>query len=73
MLTNQAFNCTTRYVTFCRCCRELGEDNPRCKYQYYRAEIACTADFLDLANKHRLEGRLLMDTLPDRRIAHMRQ
>nr|PVC52912.1 hypothetical protein MACL_00000433 [Theileria orientalis] len=47
--------CKLRYTLYCRCCRELGEDDPRCKYQYYRTELSCTQDFLDLVNKHREE------------------
>ncbi len=26
---------------FCRCARELGEEDPRCRYQYFRAECNC--------------------------------
>ncbi|KAK2197765.1 Cytochrome c oxidase [Babesia duncani] len=64
--------CKLRYTLFCRCCRELGEDDPRCKYQYYRAEIACTHDFLDIVNKHREEGTCSLDILPSRQVHNMR-
>ncbi|AFZ80732.1 hypothetical protein BEWA_001390 [Theileria equi strain WA] len=68
----QRLYCFIRYTMFCRCCRELGEDDPRCKYQYYRAEVACTQDFLDLVNQHREAGTCGMDLLPGDRIVGTR-
>eukprot|EP00371_Babesia_bovis_P000163 XP_001608810.1 hypothetical protein [Babesia bovis T2Bo] len=77
--------CRLRYALFCRCCRELSEDNPRCRYQYYRAEMACTQDFLDIANKYREQGNvgLLLrppslgtntaDILPTSQVFNLRQ
>ncbi|CDR95375.1 hypothetical protein, conserved [Babesia bigemina] len=76
--------CRLRYALFCRCCKELGEGNPRCKYQYYRAEMACTQDFLDIANKYRDNGRRgflsqqnpgthSTDILPSRQVHNIRQ
>ncbi|CAA9987554.1 cytochrome c oxidase subunit 6B, putative [Plasmodium knowlesi strain H] len=70
---NQFNHCAYRYTMFCRCARELGEDNPRCKFQYYRAQIACTAEQLEDWNDHREKGTCVMDVLPDRLTAHLRQ
>ncbi|CAD7948557.1 unnamed protein product [Amoebophrya sp. A25] len=33
--------CLLRFQQFCRCARELGEEHPRCRYQYFRAECNC--------------------------------
>ncbi|EDO05242.2 hypothetical protein BBOV_I001580 [Babesia bovis T2Bo] len=65
--------CRLRYALFCRCCRELSEDNPRCRYQYYRAEMACTQDFLDIANKYREQGTNTADILPTSQVFNLRQ
>ncbi|SCQ16267.1 cytochrome c oxidase subunit 6B, putative [Plasmodium ovale] len=70
---NQFNHCAYRYTLFCRCARELGEDNPRCKFQYYRAQIACTAEQLEDWDDHRQKGTCVMDVLPDRLTAHLRQ
>ncbi|CRG96827.1 cytochrome c oxidase subunit 6B, putative [Plasmodium gallinaceum] len=70
---NQHNHCVYRYTLFCRCARELGEDDPRCKFQYYRAQIACTAEQLEEWDDHRQKGTCVMDTLPDRLTAHLRQ
>ncbi|GIX64238.1 cytochrome c oxidase subunit 6B, putative [Babesia caballi] len=60
--------CRLRYALFCRCCRELGEENPRC-----RAEMACTQDFLDIANKYRAQGAHSDEVLPSRQVHNLRQ
>lgn len=70
---NQFNHCAYRYTLFCRCARELGEDDARCKFQYYRAQIACTAEQLDDWDEHRRSGTCVMDTLPDRLTSHLRQ
>ncbi|CAG9480657.1 cytochrome c oxidase subunit 6B, putative [Plasmodium vivax] len=70
---NQFNHCAYRYTMFCRCARELGEDNPRCRFQYYRAQIACTAEQLEDWDDHRQKGTCAMDVLPDRLTAHLRQ
>merc|ERR1712136_654836 len=46
-LTNQMNHCTLRFYQFTRCARELGEEETRCKYQYYRAQRACTESQLE--------------------------
>merc|ERR1711865_981981 len=40
-ITNQMNHCLLRFHVFTRCARELGEENTRCKFQYYRAQCAC--------------------------------
>lgn len=65
--------CRLRYALFCRCCKELSEEDPRCRYQYYRAEIACTQDFLDVVNKYREEGRHSMSVMPSKQVHSLRQ
>ncbi|CDJ46860.1 hypothetical protein, conserved [Eimeria brunetti] len=70
---NQGSNCALRYTMFCRCARELGEENPRCKYQYYRAQIACTAEQMDEWNEHRSRGTCVFDMMPERSTKHLRQ
>lgn len=65
--------CRLRYALFHRCCQELSEDNPRCRYQYYRAEMACTQDFLDVVNKFREQGSHSMDVLPSHQVHNLRQ
>ncbi|EUD68102.1 cytochrome c oxidase subunit 6b [Plasmodium inui San Antonio 1] len=70
---NQFNHCAYRYTMFCRCARELGEDNPRCKFHYYRAQIACTAEQLEDWDEHRQKGTCVMDVMPDRLTAHLRQ
>eukprot|EP01066_Platyproteum_vivax_P008521 Platyproteum_vivax@DN3587_c0_g1_i1.p1 len=52
----QERHCDLRYIVYCRCVRELGEDNPRCKYQYYRAQIICPLEKLDEYDEHRKIG-----------------
>ncbi|ETW55237.1 hypothetical protein PFUGPA_03057 [Plasmodium falciparum Palo Alto/Uganda] len=70
---NQFNHCAYRYTLFCRCARELGEDHPRCKFQYYRSQIACTAEQLEDWDDNRQKGTCAMDTLPDKLTAHLRQ
>ncbi|KAK1939578.1 hypothetical protein X943_001258 [Babesia divergens] len=82
--------CRLRYALFHRCCQELSEDNPRCRcvgtlamasrhrYQYYRAEMACTQDFLDVVNKFREQGNHAkrthsMNVLPSHQVHNLRQ
>jgi len=66
-LMNQISHCWLRYQQFCRCARELGEDNVRCKYQYYRAQNVCTESYLEEAMEHRAKGiGGPHDRLPDR-------
>ena len=52
-LTNQMNHCTLRFYQFTRCARELGEEETRCKYQYYRAQCACTESQLEDWMEHR--------------------
>lgn len=70
---NQGNACALRYTMFCRCAKELGEENARCKYQYYRAQIACTAEQMDDWNEHRSRGSCMFDVLPERSTKHLRQ
>eukprot|EP00389_Voromonas_pontica_P008528 GDKH01012936.1.p3 GENE.GDKH01012936.1~~GDKH01012936.1.p3 ORF type:complete len:113 (-),score=13.33 GDKH01012936.1:298-636(-) len=70
--TNQMNNCLLRYSMFCRCLRELGEDDTRCKWSYFRAQASCPGELVDLWNEHREKGSCQLDTLPDRAAMHMR-
>eukprot|EP00445_Apocalathium_hangoei_P032431 CAMPEP_0203960244 /NCGR_PEP_ID=MMETSP0359-20131031/90991_1 /ASSEMBLY_ACC=CAM_ASM_000338 /TAXON_ID=268821 /ORGANISM="Scrippsiella Hangoei, Strain SHTV-5" /LENGTH=136 /DNA_ID=CAMNT_0050894489 /DNA_START=82 /DNA_END=489 /DNA_ORIENTATION=+ len=45
-LTNQMNHCLLRFTQFARCARELGEEDTRCKYQYYRASAAARSPSL---------------------------
>ncbi|XP_026190052.1 uncharacterized protein LOC34624177 [Cyclospora cayetanensis] len=70
---NQGSACALRYAMFSRCAKELGEENARCKYQYYRAQIACTAEQIDDWNEHRSRGTCMFDVMPERSTKHLRQ
>merc|ERR1711953_511686 len=72
-ITNQMNNCLLRFTVFARCARELGEEDTRCKYQYYRAQCACPESALEDWMKHRARGSCHMDVLPDRSTVHCRQ
>jgi len=73
-LTNQNTHCIMRFQKFCRCARELGEDDPRCKYQYFRAQTTCHEYILEDWMEHRQRGTQNWgDRLPDRQDWHARQ
>lgn len=72
-LHNGSNECHTRFIVFCRCVRELGEDDPRCKYQYFRAQTRCMENQLEEWMEHRARGSSMHDFLPDRLNLHMRQ
>mmetsp|Transcript_23248 Transcript_23248/g.62026 ORF Transcript_23248/g.62026 Transcript_23248/m.62026 type:complete len:108 (+) Transcript_23248:103-426(+) len=72
-LTNQMNNCLLRFTQFARCARELGEEDTRCKYQYYRAQCCCPESQLEDWMEHRARGSCHMDVLPDRSTLHCRQ
>mmetsp|Transcript_114688 Transcript_114688/g.180560 ORF Transcript_114688/g.180560 Transcript_114688/m.180560 type:complete len:104 (+) Transcript_114688:94-405(+) len=72
-LTNQMNNCLLRFTVFTRCARELGEEDVRCKYQYYRAQCCCPESQLEDWMEHRARGSCHMDVLPDRSTTHCRQ
>eukprot|EP01067_Filipodium_phascolosomae_P006923 Filipodium_phascolosomae@DN530_c0_g1_i2.p1 len=59
-------HCDMRYIIWCRCVRELGEDHPRCKFQYYRAQINCPSEKLDDWNGERERGVSRHDVDPDK-------
>ncbi|CAD7965349.1 unnamed protein product [Amoebophrya sp. A120] len=63
---NHVNSCLIRFSQFCRCARELGEEDPRCRYQYFRAECNCFGADLDLFMRKRKEGNCNVDILPDR-------
>ncbi|KAF4671852.1 hypothetical protein FOL47_001147 [Perkinsus chesapeaki] len=65
-MSNQWNNCELRFTQFCRCTRELGEDDPRCKYQYYRAQTVCHEFLLEDWMEHRHRGTCDLDIMPDR-------
>mmetsp|Transcript_23203 Transcript_23203/g.43615 ORF Transcript_23203/g.43615 Transcript_23203/m.43615 type:complete len:104 (-) Transcript_23203:59-370(-) len=72
-LTNQSNHCTLRFTVFARCARELGEEDTRCKYQYYRAQCACPESQLEDWMEHRARGSCHLDVLPDRSTVHCKQ
>mmetsp|Transcript_62598 Transcript_62598/g.174950 ORF Transcript_62598/g.174950 Transcript_62598/m.174950 type:complete len:104 (+) Transcript_62598:58-369(+) len=72
-LTNQMNHCTLRFTVFARCARELGEEDTRCKFQYYRAQCACPEWQLEDWMEHRARGTCHLDVLPDRSTVHARQ
>eukprot|EP00397_Hematodinium_sp_SG-2012_P018573 GEMP01019034.1.p3 GENE.GEMP01019034.1~~GEMP01019034.1.p3 ORF type:complete len:103 (+),score=19.92 GEMP01019034.1:179-487(+) len=72
-LQNQFNHCVMRFQIFCRCARELGEDDPRCKYQFFRAQTNCHEYILEDWMEHRQRGTCLEDRMPDRRDQHCRQ
>merc|ERR1712139_158079 len=65
-ITNQMNNCLLRFAQFARCARELGEEDTRCKYQYYRAQCCCPESALEDWMEHRARGSCHMDVMPDR-------
>ena len=71
--TNQFPHCWLRFQVFARCARELGEDDTRCKYQYYRTQCVCPETTLEDYMEHRARGTCHLDQLPDRDLVHMRQ
>mmetsp|Transcript_32679 Transcript_32679/g.44399 ORF Transcript_32679/g.44399 Transcript_32679/m.44399 type:complete len:105 (-) Transcript_32679:14-328(-) len=72
-LTNQMNHCLLRFTVFARCARELGEEDTRCKYQYYRAQCCCPESQLEDWMEHRARGSCHLDVLPDRSTMHCRQ
>ena len=64
--------CMTIFTQFCRCARELGESNERCKYMFYRAQSSCVQSQLDDWMEHRARGTCEFDLLPDRQTDHIR-
>lgn len=73
-LQNQWTHCQLRFQQFCRCARELGEDNVRCKYAYYRVQNVCHEFILSDWMEHRARGTHNWgDQLPDRADVHGRQ
>merc|ERR1711904_436257 len=72
-ITNQMNNCLLRFTVFARCARELGEEDTRCKYQYFRAQCACPESHLEDWMEHRARGSCHMDVMPDRSTVHCRQ
>mmetsp|Transcript_42975 Transcript_42975/g.134262 ORF Transcript_42975/g.134262 Transcript_42975/m.134262 type:complete len:96 (+) Transcript_42975:3-290(+) len=62
-----------RFTVFTRCARELGEEDTRCKYQYFRAQCACPESQLEDWMEHRARGSCHLDVLPDRSTMHCRQ
>mmetsp|Transcript_44489 Transcript_44489/g.129371 ORF Transcript_44489/g.129371 Transcript_44489/m.129371 type:complete len:104 (-) Transcript_44489:57-368(-) len=72
-LSNQFNHCILRFTVFTRCARELGEEDTRCKYQYYRAQTACHEWQLEDWMEHRARGSCHLDVLPDRSTVHCRQ
>ena len=64
--------CMLRFTQFCRCARELGEEDPRCKYQFFRAQANCTQSQIDDWMEHRARGTCEFDLLPDRSTEHIR-
>jgi len=72
-ITNQMTHCLLRFVQFCRCSRELGEEDTRCKYQYFRAQCACPESQMEDWMEHRARGSCHMDVLPDRSTSQARQ
>merc|ERR1719231_2168657 len=60
---NQYPNCMLRFTVFARCARELGEDDTRCKYQYYRAQCACPETVMEDWMEHRARGTCHLDQL----------
>jgi cytochrome c oxidase subunit 6b len=69
---NQFSHCMLRFTQFCRCARELGEEDVRCKYQFYRAQASCVQSQLDEWMEHRARGTCEFDLLPDRQTEHIR-
>ena len=61
-------NCFLRFTQFCRCARELGEENVRCKYYFHLAQSACTQSHIDEWMEHRARGTSEFDLLPDRNL-----
>eukprot|EP00408_Alexandrium_pacificum_P015342 CAMPEP_0171195712 /NCGR_PEP_ID=MMETSP0790-20130122/21533_1 /TAXON_ID=2925 /ORGANISM="Alexandrium catenella, Strain OF101" /LENGTH=120 /DNA_ID=CAMNT_0011660923 /DNA_START=82 /DNA_END=445 /DNA_ORIENTATION=- len=56
-LTNQMNHCLLRFNVFTRCARELGEEDTRCKYQYFRAQCTCPESQLEDWMEHRAAAR----------------
>ncbi|CEM24400.1 unnamed protein product [Vitrella brassicaformis CCMP3155] len=64
--------CFMRYQIWARCCRELGDDHVRCRYQYFRAQCCCVDEQLTEFNEYREMGSCQLDWMPDRSTIHMR-
>lgn len=69
---DQMHTCYLRFMIFNRCARELGEDNARCKYQFFRAQTACFENQLEDWMEHRARGTSQFDQMPDRDARHLR-
>jgi len=63
---NMLPNCFLRFTQFCRCARELGDENVRCKYYFHLAQSACIQAHLDEWMEHRARGTSEFDLMPDR-------
>eukprot|EP00922_Rhytidocystis_sp_ex-Travisia-forbesii_P068833 GHVS01102687.1.p2 GENE.GHVS01102687.1~~GHVS01102687.1.p2 ORF type:complete len:104 (+),score=7.22 GHVS01102687.1:77-388(+) len=72
MQIQQLPNCRSRFTVYQRCVYELGQENSRCKYQYYRAQIACPSETLSKYEDDWQKGNLFFG-LPDRHPMHLRQ
>ncbi|EPR57517.1 hypothetical protein TGGT1_306390 [Toxoplasma gondii GT1] len=59
MQFNQMNTCSLRYAMFARCAKELGDDHTRCKYQFYRAQVACPIEQIELWEDYRQKGMFL--------------
>eukprot|EP00386_Alphamonas_edax_P010475 GDKI01033805.1.p3 GENE.GDKI01033805.1~~GDKI01033805.1.p3 ORF type:complete len:115 (+),score=12.35 GDKI01033805.1:23-346(+) len=66
-LQHQTTNaCYHRFTMFTRCAREFSEDDTRCKFQYYRAQVACPQEYIDMWMEHRERGKCYFDELPEK-------
>ena len=70
-LSDQMQHCHFRFSMFCRCARELGEDDTRCKYQFFRAQNTCHENKLETWMELRAKGACNHDILPDREARHL--
>ncbi|KEP64673.1 UNVERIFIED_CONTAM: cytochrome oxidase c subunit VIb, putative [Hammondia hammondi] len=73
MQFNQMNTCSLRYAMFARCAKELGDDHTRCKYQFYRAQVACPIEQIELWEDYRQKGTCHFDLLPEFSTRHMWQ
>ncbi|PHJ16920.1 cytochrome c oxidase subunit [Cystoisospora suis] len=73
MQYNQMNNCSLRYAMFARCATELGEEHTRCKYQFYRAQIACPIEYIEMWEDYRQKGTCQFNTLPEFSTKHLAQ
>merc|ERR1719421_1195567 len=70
-LQNQTNHCILRFVQFTRCARELGEEEVRCKYQYYRAQCCCPEATLEEWMEHRARGSCHLDGMHDEHLGSL--